>query len=181
LAPRPAGQRRDFRRESVALAASQSSRFKFSPISAAFIYMPTPSSSAPPKVREPVEEATFTDAPVSGVDGRRAYARVAVDLDVSLASEHNFYAGFAENLSAGGIFVATHKLLPVGEEIGLTIRLPGIQEPVLGVGEVRWVREYSERSNVAPGLGLRFVHLAPGCAALVARFLEHRDPIFFDD
>jgi uncharacterized protein (TIGR02266 family) len=104
-----------------------------------------------------------------------------VDLDVSLASEHNFYAGFAENLSAGGVFVATHKMLPVGEVVMLSIRLPGYARPIEGAGEVRWVREYSERSNVPPGLGLRFVDIAPGGAAAIERFLENREPLFFDD
>lgn len=104
-----------------------------------------------------------------------------VDLDVSLASDHNFYAGFAENLSAGGIFVATHKMLPVGEVVMLAIRLPGYARPIEGAGQVRWVREYSERSNVPPGLGLRFVHVAPGGAEAIERFLENREPLFFDD
>ena|SRR5947207_9983421 len=143
--------------------------------------MPVASSSTPPKVREPAGEATFTSALVAADDGRRARPRLAVDLDVTLESEHNFYAGFAENLSAGGIFVATHKLLPVGQKIGLSIRLPGLEEPVLGIGEVRWVRDYSERSNVPPGLGLKFLYLAPGCASVVQRFLENREPLFFDD
>jgi uncharacterized protein (TIGR02266 family) len=104
-----------------------------------------------------------------------------VDLDVTLASHHNFYAGFAENLSAGGIFVATHKILPVGEVLTLSIRLPRLARPVEGVGEVRWVREYSERSNVPPGLGLRFMEIAPGGVEAIRCFLEDRDPLFFDD
>ena len=44
-------------------------------------------------------------------DNRRRHLRYAVELDVSMSSEHNFYAGFAENLSEGGVFVATHSLL----------------------------------------------------------------------
>jgi uncharacterized protein (TIGR02266 family) len=143
--------------------------------------MPAASSSTPPNGREPAGEATFTSTPVAANDGRRADARFTVDLDVTLESEHNFYAGFAENLSSGGIFVATHKLLPVGQEIRFSIRLPGLEEPVLGIGEVRWVRDYSERSNVPPGLGLRFLYLAPGCMSVIQRFLENRDPLFFDD
>jgi uncharacterized protein (TIGR02266 family) len=104
-----------------------------------------------------------------------------VDLDVTLASHHNFYAGFAENLSVGGIFVATHKILPVGEVLMLAIRLPGLARPIEGAGEVRWVRDCSEGSNVPPGLGLRFVEIAPGGLEAIQRFLENRDPLFFDD
>lgn len=137
-------------------------------------------SSAPPLAHEPGDEAKFTRIGLAP-DSRRAHARFAVDLDVTLVSDHNFYAGFAENLSGGGIFVATHKSLPVGEVIKLAIRLPNQEQAVEGTGEVRWVREYSERSNVPPGLGLRFIELGPGGAEAIQRFLEDRAPLFFED
>jgi len=137
--------------------------------------------SVPPSPREVPDEATFTPTPHGASDRRRVHARFTVDLDVTLASQHNFYGGFAENLSAGGIFVATHKMLPVGEVLMLSIRLPGRTRPVEGAGEVRWVREYSERSNVPPGLGLRFVEIELGGIEAIERFLENRDPLFFDD
>lgn len=148
---------------------------------AALVGMPTAASSEPPQARGSVQEATFTNTPQPADSHRRAHPRFTVDLDVTLESDHNFYAGFAENLSAGGIFVATHKILPIGERITLSIRLPGIEQPVLGVGEVRWARDYSEQSNVPPGLGFRFVELSPGGVELIERFLKNRDPLFFDD
>jgi uncharacterized protein (TIGR02266 family) len=112
---------------------------------------------------------------------RREHPRFAVDLEVHLGSDHNFYAGFAENLSAGGIFVATHKLRPEGETIELTIHLPHTAEPVRGLGEVRWIREYNELSNVPPGMGIRFVELERGSLEAIETFLRQRDPLFFDD
>jgi uncharacterized protein (TIGR02266 family) len=112
---------------------------------------------------------------------RREHSRVAVELDVSLGSDHNFYAGFAENVSAGGLFIATHMLQPVGERIEFRVNLPGASNVVRGLGEVRWVRDYCESSNVPPGMGLRFINLAPGSEELIAEFLAQRDPIFFDD
>ena len=133
---------------------------------------------------EPDQLARFADASVDSVtyaSQRREHPRYAVELDVSLGSDHNFYAGFAENLSAGGVFIATHVLKPAGELIEFSVNLPNLGGAVRGLGEVRWTREYCERSNVPPGLGLRFVKLEPGSKELIARFLVHRDPIFFDD
>ena len=40
-------------------------------------------------------------------ENRRRDPRYGVELDVTLESDHNFYAGFVENLSVSGIFVAT--------------------------------------------------------------------------
>jgi hypothetical protein len=56
-------------------------------------------------------EATILSvAPMADGGHRREHSRFHVDLDVTVGSDHNFYAGFAENLSAGGVFIATHKL-----------------------------------------------------------------------
>lgn len=129
-------------------------------------------------------EARFTrleSGAQPAVSQRREYPRFGVDLDVSLGSDHNFYAGFIENMSAGGVFVATHAVKPVGEHLEITIHLPDTEEPVRAVGEVRWVREYSETSDVPPGMGVRFVELSPGSQEAIERFLSHREPLFFDD
>ena len=112
---------------------------------------------------------------------RRQYARYKVELDVSLGSDHNFYVGFVENMSAGGVFIATHLLRSVGEVFDLAIHIPSSDAMISGTGEVRWVREYSERSNVPPGMGVRFIHLEPGSLEAIEQFLARREPIFFDD
>ena len=126
-------------------------------------------------------EATILSvAPMPDAGHRREHSRFHVDLDVTVGSDHNFYAGFAENLSAGGVFIATHKLKPVGSSIELTINLPdGIQ--VRATGEVRWIRVFNEQSDTPPGMGVRFNGLAEASVALIQSFLARRDPLFFDD
>src|SRR5450432_3512109 len=112
---------------------------------------------------------------------RREHPRVSVELEVSLGSEHNFYAGLAENLSAGGVFIATHRLQKVGSKIDLSLRMPDSEETFDLVGEVRWVRVYNEQSDTPPGMGIRFNELSPGITAAITRFLGQREPLFFDD
>ena len=114
-------------------------------------------------------------------DVRREHARASVELEVNLGSEHNFYAGLAENLSAGGVFVATHNLQKVGSKIDLSLRMPDSEEVFQLVGEVRWVRVYNVHSDTPPGLGIRFIELSPAAAAAIERFLGQREPLFFDD
>jgi uncharacterized protein (TIGR02266 family) len=127
------------------------------------------------------QEASFEDHGAGPRGQRREHPRYSVDLDVSLGSDHNFYAGFAENLSAGGVFIATHVVKPVGERIEISIRLPDREAPIEAVGEVRWTREFSETSNVPPGLGVRFVELKDGALEAIAKFLQAREPLFWDD
>jgi uncharacterized protein (TIGR02266 family) len=100
---------------------------------------------------------------------------------VSLGSDHNFYAGFAENLSGGGVFVATHALKPAGEIVELSITLPDSNAVITARGEVRWIREYNEASNVPPGMGIKFTQLGEGAEDAINAFLARREPMFFDD
>jgi len=140
--------------------------------------------------REERAEAEFSklhDAPPSqssraqSAQQRRIAPRYKVELDVSLGSDHNFYVGFVENMSEGGVFIATHMLKAVGEVLEITVHLPNSEAVVKGLGQVRWIREYSERSNVPPGMGLRFIRLDPGCKEAIDQFLSDRAPLFFDD
>jgi uncharacterized protein (TIGR02266 family) len=112
---------------------------------------------------------------------RREHDRFSVELEVNVTSEHNLYAGLAENLSAGGVFIATHQLQKVGSKIELSLRMPDSEEEFPIVGEVRWVRLYNEHSDTSPGLGVRFLDLPAGAAAAIGRFLAQREPLFFDD
>ena len=112
---------------------------------------------------------------------RREHDRFSVDLEVNVQSEHNFYAGLAENLSAGGLFIATHKLQKVGSKIELSLRMPDSEEVFQIVGEVRWVRLFNEHSDTSPGLGVRFTDLPAGASDAINRFLAQREPLFFDD
>ena len=135
--------------------------------------MPPIATSIPPAE---LDEPRFTN-----IETKRAHVRVKVELEIKFSSVHNFYAGFVENLSAGGIFIATYKLRPVGETVAFEVTLPGCETPVSGVGEVRWVRQPHEDSDVGPGMGIRFMTLNLGSAEAIRRYVERRDPMFYDE
>lgn len=113
--------------------------------------------------------------------GRRGDARYRVALEVGIASQHNFYGGLAEDLSAGGVFVATHRALPVGERVEVAIDVPECSYIVRGIGEVRWTRDYCSDSDVPPGIGVKFLHLEEGGAETIRRFLRDREPLIFEE
>lgn len=137
----------------------------------------------------PRREAEFTKresgsgaaSEVREASGRRVHDRFGVELDVTVTSEHNFYAGFVENMSVGGIFIATHQLKPVGSKLEFSVNLPGVEQPITGTGEVRWVRVYSEASNVPPGMGIKFDRLEPAALKGIQDFLAQREPLFYDE
>jgi uncharacterized protein (TIGR02266 family) len=105
--------------------------------------------------------------------------RLDVSLMVSIDSESNFYVGFAENLSDGGIFVATHAPRPIGCSVNLLVALPD-QGPIRAKGTVAWVREYREQNDVPPGMGIRFDRISPDDMRRILDFGRARQPMFFD-
>ncbi|HYP78419.1 MAG TPA: TIGR02266 family protein [Polyangiaceae bacterium] len=137
-----------------------------------------PSTDAPARRATVPKDRVESVAPNCVV---REHERFVVDLQVSVHSEHNLYAGLAENISAGGLFIATHQLQPVGSRIQLSLSVADSEEEFQIVGEVRWVRVYNEHSDTSPGFGVRFTELPPGAAAAISRFLSQREPLFFDD
>jgi len=112
-------------------------------------------------------------------DGRRC-PRVEVTLMVTVESESNLYVGFTENLSDGGVFVATHAVRKIGSAVDLVIELAQ-QPPVRAKGTVRWLRHYSEVNETSPGMGIRFDSLSDADAHRLHEFAKLRQPIFFDD
>lgn len=111
---------------------------------------------------------------------KRDHYRALYKIEVSLSSEHNFYNGFSENISEGGIFVATYEPLPVGSRVGVIFAIEG-QEYDL-VGEVCWIREHSALTrDVQPGMGVKFVQMYDDAREAIAHFVNKRAPIFYED
>lgn len=103
-----------------------------------------------------------------------------MEIEIDQSSEHNFWSGLVPDMSEGGVFVATHRDLPVGTIVRVEVSLPSEKEPVVAEGEVDWTRAYNDGSEVPPGVGVRFVQLTDDARAKILRFIENvRDPIFF--
>lgn len=145
----------------------------------------TASSSTEPiprTVTMPIPRGPETAADPFGAEdviARRAYNRATIDLEVGIASESNFYLGFTENLSQGGVFVATYALKPIGERV--EIRLTLEREEIAFPGIVRWLRTPADAEDAWPGIGIQFEKLTPHQEGIIREFIRRRDAMFFDD
>jgi uncharacterized protein (TIGR02266 family) len=112
---------------------------------------------------------------------KRVAARVAMQTQVDLASDSNFFTGFSTNISEGGLFIATVNVLPAGTPVDVTFSLPaGARLTVKG--EVRWTREVNDRTpEVFPGVGVRFTEVDPTVVGQIKAFVQEREPLFFPD
>lgn len=118
----------------------------------------------------------------------RAQIRVdykqAVDYDISidLHSAHNFYTGLTQNIGTGGLFIATTNPRPIGATLLVRFSLPGRNEAIHVVTQVRWLRERSSSHADAgsPGMGLMFMDLSPEATRAIEDFVRERDSLYHD-
>ncbi len=179
------------RASAAAAAAHAASEARANAVAAAAVRAPPP---VPPEALE-VEQAAPSarrgssaqraapppGAPIGKIALKRVAARVAMQTQVDLASDSNFFTGFSTNISEGGLFIATVNVLPPGTPVDVTFSLPaGARLTVKG--EVRWTREVNDRTpEVFPGVGVRFTEVDPAVVSQIKAFVQEREPLFFPD
>jgi uncharacterized protein (TIGR02266 family) len=102
----------------------------------------------------------------------RKHPRTPLRLIVEYEDADDFMGDYTENLSAGGTFIHTTRVLERDTTVHLVLSFPGLLQPVMIEGIVRWAR-----GGTQPGVGIEFL---PGrdrhkLDALVA-LIENRDP-----
>ena len=114
---------------------------------------------------------------------QRQAERHDLEISVDLDSDTNFYTGLTQNISTGGVFIATHQIKKVGERVQLKFNLPGAPRPVQCMTEVRWIRENSSlhRTDSPPGMGVRFIDLSDEDRGIIEGFVQSRESLFYDD
>jgi uncharacterized protein (TIGR02266 family) len=111
---------------------------------------------------------------------RRVHPRAVLKTSVNLTSESNFYTGFSENISEGGVFISTYNPAPIGSKVDVEFSLPDGGPSIRTPAVVRWIREHNPAVETPPGLGLEFLELDERDQERVERFVCHREPLFYD-
>ncbi len=109
----------------------------------------------------------------------REAPRLGLHANVTSDSETNFFTGFTENLSEGGVFIATFSPPPMGEIVALRLTVRGESEIVLQ-GEVRWIR--TDADGTPMGCGVRFCAMDERTRLALTMMLQaaEREPLLFE-
>jgi uncharacterized protein (TIGR02266 family) len=99
------------------------------------------------------------DALLGGGQVKRAFPRIKSRLQVGWASPREFLVAYSENISRGGIFIATPKPPPVREVVELLLELPDGMQPARTDAEViqSITAEQAAKLKRTAGAGLQFV------------------------
>jgi uncharacterized protein (TIGR02266 family) len=108
---------------------------------------------------------------------QRSAERVRVEVDIGLLSDSNFYTGLSEDISSGGVFVATDRPLPRGTIVTLYFTLPD-GRPVRADGSVRWARGGEDGRSA--GMGVGFSALGTDDRRAIADYCTTRPPLFHE-
>jgi uncharacterized protein (TIGR02266 family) len=123
------------------------------------------------------EEAptSIRERPKDLVRERRAATRLPIEIDVDLEGAAHRFRSSTANLSTGGMFVVTHRDIPVGTQVMLSFVLPnGAALEVIGT--VRWRRD-KDNDGVA-GLGVGFFCLEPEAKRSIHDYCAVREAIY---
>lgn len=99
----------------------------------------------------------------------RRNTRVQTGVPASLQAAEGAIRGTLQNLSRGGMFFLSNRMLPVGQAVQLQIELPG-STPVQALGEVR----YHHRNADGVGMGIRFLRLDGPSISFISQFVDAR-------
>jgi uncharacterized protein (TIGR02266 family) len=132
-----------------------------------------------PRLSE-VPEIQQTKIIASDGKERRDSDRRSVKVDIGIQSDTNFFTGFTQDISSGGLFVATYDVCSMGTPLNVNFSLP--RGPVLSLdGTVCWIREYNETTtDILPGMGIRFDNLTNEDEEAINQFIAKNPPIFYD-
>ncbi|MBW1897255.1 MAG: TIGR02266 family protein [Deltaproteobacteria bacterium] len=103
----------------------------------------------------------------------RSKTRVPVSLPVTYRDEDSFFKVVTGDLSGGGLFIRSDRLLEVGEKFLVNLRLPERTNSVIIKCEVVWVKEKALDSvNGPPGMGVKFINMTEEDREALEKYLE---------
>jgi uncharacterized protein (TIGR02266 family) len=109
---------------------------------------------------------------------RRRLERLGCEFEVEFLDDTHLITGFTQDISEGGVFVATYETLPLGTSVSLALELPGGRIEVRG--QVRWARPELEAAEQRPGLGIAFTELPPEALAALTEFCRSRPAHYYE-
>lgn len=102
----------------------------------------------------------------------RKHLRQPVILKVDYRDVDKFFTNFAENLSEGGMFIATSRLLKPGTTLLIEFLLPETSLKIKTRAEVVWIRTNSESPAKRRGMGIKFQDLRPQDKAKINKIVK---------
>ena len=103
---------------------------------------------------------------------KRRFRRAELRAQIDWGNDKAEYSGYTENISEGGVFVATTEPLAMGEPLDLRVALADGEALVIRT-RVAWLRPGDDDN--AGGMGVQFVDLSDEMRDRIRKFVLHGD------
>jgi uncharacterized protein (TIGR02266 family) len=124
---------------------------------------------------KPIDRVTLLDSARRLLaDAPRGLPRVAIAAPVQMRHRRDQWNGVARNLSRGGVFVETPRIIEPQTELELSMQLPETDAHLASTAQVIWTREHPPPALC--GMGLRFLALDRRAARALSEWVEERTP-----
>ena len=107
--------------------------------------------------------------------------RVEAKIEVEFKNFDQFYKEYTKNISKGGMFIKTNKVLKPQTVIEIFLKLPNVDQPLDLVGEVVHAiePELAKQNNWEAGMGIHFVDFEEEAQKVLHDYVAtqyHKDP-----
>jgi uncharacterized protein (TIGR02266 family) len=104
---------------------------------------------------------------------RKSLRSPLIVLRVKLDDGRKSLFGYAKNISRGGLFITSVNPKEPGSRFQVEIALPSpLGRTIQCSCEVVWKRHFSKKSNLEPGMGIRFLDLPDGVAEEIDAWIK---------
>jgi type IV pilus assembly protein PilZ len=109
------------------------------------------------------------------VEPRRAFPRHEARFQVGFNSNQEFVLEYAENISAGGVFVQTEQPMELDSIVTVSLRLPGNEVPVEAKGVIvhRVTKADAAKIGKHAGIGVQFLDSSDEFREAIDKAIEH--------
>ncbi|HEY5649087.1 MAG TPA: TIGR02266 family protein [Nitrospiria bacterium] len=111
------------------------------------------------------------------IEKRNSLRLPLVVLEVKWKKFNQVFIARSENISMGGLFLATDRPLQIGDQFPVQFVLPDQKTEITCTGEVTWTRKNSGESQESEGVGVRFVGLENNTKKAVGNWIKKREAL----
>jgi uncharacterized protein (TIGR02266 family) len=145
-------------------------------------WKPASAGAAYPVLQHVAVALRASTLPPSAADSippsQRRAPRKPCEIELEFTEETQFFTGLTQDISEGGVFIATYQLFAIGSRLELSFELPDGTR-VHTWGRVRWIREESA-GGCRPGMGVEFGELSEAVLRAITQFCEQRPPLYME-
>ena len=108
------------------------------------------------------------------MEEKRQQSRAEVDVEVQYRTPQEFLGAYARNISGGGVFIHSQRVLSLNQPVRLRFTLPGTSQRFETGGLVVWSNPSPSRSSLPSGMGIKFLNLDSKAKSLIEEFVKSK-------